>query len=153
MRLFASLVVAAAMMVSCAPSSDKKISQNSDSAGEVAAAVESLRKQLIDPEQNVLEALASEILTYGHSNGHIEGRSEFIESLVSGKFNFETMDLTEQTIDISGETAIVRHRLSGATADVGKEPGTANLKVLQVWQKQGSEWKLLSRQAVKIPMP
>ena len=108
-----------------------------------------LRKQLVDPEKDVLQNLTSGILTYGHSAGLIENQAEFIESLVSGKFNFETLELTEQTIDISGETAIVRHLLTGNTADVGKEPGTANLKVLQVWQKQDSGWKLLARQAVK----
>jgi len=42
----------------------------------------------------------------------------------------------------------VRHTLSGETLDSGK-PGTVNLKVLQIWQKQGGAWKLLARQAVK----
>lgn len=135
-------------MTACStPAEQKKDTSNYNN--EVTEAVESLRKQLLDPEKEALQNLTSEKLTYGHSAGLIENQAEFIESLISGKFNFETLELTGQTIDISGETAIVRHNLTGNTADVGKEPGTANLKVLQVWQKQDSGWKLLARQAVK----
>lgn len=138
------------MLNSCQqPSRNEAPADTSNYKKEVTDAVESLRKQLLDPEKEALQSLTSEILTYGHSAGLIENRAEFIESLVSGKFNFETLELTEQTIDISGETAIVRHLLAGNTADAGKEPGTANLKVMQVWQKQGDSWKLLARQAVK----
>lgn len=152
MKFYYSLFVFAAVLSSCSTPTEQKTSATYDPQ-EVAEAVEDLRKQLVDPEKDALEKIASEILTYGHSNGHVEGRAEFIESLISNKFNFESLELTEQTIDMSGETAIVRHHLFGNTADEGKEPGTANLKVLQVWQKQGSDWKLLSRQAVKIPVP
>ncbi len=136
------------MLSSCQQPSQTQ-ADTSNYKNEVEEAVESLRKQLLDPEKEALQNLTSEKLTYGHSAGLIENQAEFIESLISGKFNFETLDLTGQTIDISGETAIVRHNLTGNTADAGKEPGTANLKVLQVWQKQDSGWKLLARQAVK----
>ncbi len=145
---FLFIITGVLMLSSCQQPSQNQ-ADTSNYKNEVEEAVELLRKQLLDPEKEALQNLTSEKLTYGHSAGLIENREEFMESLLSGKFNFETLDLTEQTIDISGETAIVRHHLTGNTADVGKEPGTANLKVLQVWQKQDGNWKLLARQAVK----
>lgn len=148
MRLSAFLFITIMSLNACQQHSHDH-ADTSNYKNEVTEAVESLRKQLLDPEKDALQNLTSDKLTYGHSAGLIENRAEFIESLISGKFNFETLELTEQTIDISGETAIVRHHLTGNTADVGKEPGTANLKVLQVWQKQDGGWKLLARQAVK----
>ncbi len=153
MRLFVYLFMAAALLNGCTAPTETK----TDTSGyqrEVTEAVELLRQQLVDPEEDVLQKISADILTYGHSNGHVEDKAEFIESLISGKFNFETLELSEQTIDISGETAIVRHHLTGNTRDAGKDPGTANLKVLQVWQKQGDDWKLAARQAVRIiPVP
>ncbi|ODS77206.1 MAG: hypothetical protein ABS46_18395 [Cytophagaceae bacterium SCN 52-12] len=143
------LIMTGVLMLSSCQQPSQTQADTSNYKNEVEEAVESLRKQLLDPEKEALQNLTSEKLTYGHSAGLIENQAEFIESLISGKFNFETLDLTGQTIDISGETAIVRHNLTGNTADAGKEPGTANLKVLQVWQKQDSGWKLLARQAVK----
>jgi ketosteroid isomerase-like protein len=115
----------------------------------VAAAVEQLRKAMIDGNKTELENLVSDQLSYGHSGGHIDDKKEFVEKLTSGKSDFVTMDLMEQTISISGKTAIVRHKLNATTNDGGK-PGEVHLLVMLVWQKQGSKWILLARQAVKV---
>jgi hypothetical protein len=115
----------------------------------VAEAVERLRKAMIDPTEDNLKALASDKLTYGHSNGKIEDRPEFIRALVSNESDFKTIDLTEQTITIVDNTAWVRHKLSAETANSGVA-GTTRLAVLLVWVQQNGGWKLLARQAVKI---
>ena len=69
---------------------------------------------------------------------------------MSGKSVFKKIDLSEQTIQIVGKTAIVRHILNAETHDAGKDPSTVKLKVMTVWVKQSGKWKLLARQAVKI---
>ena len=115
----------------------------------VSGAVEKLRVAMIDADKIALEKLTSDSLSYGHSTGRVENKSEFIGNLVSGKSDFVTIDLREQTVSISGDVAIVRHILSATTNDDGK-PGTTQLKVMLVWQKQQGEWKLLARQAVKF---
>lgn len=115
----------------------------------VAAAVETLRKAMVDGDRTALDKIATAELTYGHSSGKLEDKVAFVEAIASGKSDFVTIDLTEQTITVSGDVAIVRHKLAGTTNDGGK-PGTVNLAILTVWKKQGKEWKLLARQAVKI---
>jgi ketosteroid isomerase-like protein len=115
----------------------------------VAAAVETLRKAMVDGDRASLEKIATAELTYGHSSGKLEDKAAFVEAIASGKSDFVTIDLTEQTITVSGDVAIVRHKLAATTNDGGK-PGTVNLAILTVWKKQGKEWKLLARQAVKI---
>jgi hypothetical protein len=116
----------------------------------VAIAVEKLRKGMIDGNKQELEMLVADQLSYGHSGGHIDDKKNFIEKISSGKSDFVTIDLSDQTISISGKTAIVRHQLNARTNDGGK-PGEVHLLVLLVWQKQGGNWKLLARQAVKMP--
>ena len=116
----------------------------------VAAAVENLRKALIDPDKGTLDKLAADDLSYGHSSGTIQDKAAFVEALVSKHSDFVTIDLTEQTIKVSGNTAIVRHKLSATTNDNGT-PGTVKIGVLLIWQKQHNEWKLLARQAFKLP--
>lgn len=115
----------------------------------VADAVEKLRVAMINANKADLENLVADKLSYGHSGGHIDDKKEFVEKLVSSKSDFVTMDLTEQTISISGNTAIVRHILSAKTNDGGKA-GEVHLRILLVWQKQKGGWKLLARQAVKM---
>lgn len=116
----------------------------------VAAATEQLRKAMVDGDRAVLEHLASGLLSYGHSGGHIDDKKEFVEKIASGNSDFLSIDLTEQTILVSGKTAIVRHILKAKTHDKGKDPADINLRIILVWQKQGGQWKLLARQAVKI---
>lgn len=115
----------------------------------VATAVDQLTKAMIDADKTVLENIADDQLSYGHSSGHIDDKKTFVDKIVSGKSDFVSIDLAEQTISISGKVAIVRHILNAKTNDGGK-PGEVHLKVMLVWQKQGGGWKLLARQAVKI---
>jgi hypothetical protein len=117
--------------------------------GAVATAVEALRKALIDPTKANLDALVLDELTYGHSNGNIQDKVAFEEALLNKSSDFVTIDLTNQTIKVVGNTAWVRHTLSATNNDGGK-PGTAHLSVLLVWLKEKGQWRLLARQAVKI---
>jgi ketosteroid isomerase-like protein len=114
----------------------------------VSDQVEKLRKAMIAADRAALEDLTSDSLSYGHSTGRIENKKEFIDNIISRKSVFVSIDLTEQTISVSGSVAVVRHVLSATTNDSGK-PGTTKLKVLLIWQKEKGKWKLLARQAVK----
>lgn len=116
----------------------------------VAAAVEGMRKAMVDADKSMLEKLSHDSLSYGHSGGKVESKASFVENIVNGNSDFVTIDLTGQTIFVTGKTAIVRHRMSATTKDKGKEPGTVNIAILSVWQKDKKEWKMLARQAVKL---
>jgi hypothetical protein len=114
-------------------------SQSADER-QVETTVESFRKALIDPTKES---------RYGHSSGKLEDKATFMASLISKASDFVTVELTQQTIKVVGNTAIVRHNLTAQTNDGGK-PGTAKLGVLLIWQKQQGKWKLLARQAFKL---
>jgi ketosteroid isomerase-like protein len=118
---------------------------------QVTAAVEKMRLAMISGQKADLDAVASDDLTYGHSSGKLQTKAEFIESFVTKASVFVTITLTEQTVKVTGNTAIVRHKLAATTADGGK-PGTVNLGIMLVFVKQHGEWKLLARQAYKLPV-
>ena len=115
----------------------------------VTGAVEKLRLAMINADKQALDDLTAEKLSYGHSGGALDDKKIFVDKLVSGASDFVTIDLSEQSVTISKNTAIVRHILKATTNDGGK-PGEVNLRILLVWQKQRDSWKLLARQAVKI---
>ncbi|WP_331346223.1 nuclear transport factor 2 family protein [Cellvibrio sp. UBA7661] len=117
---------------------------------QVAQKVEALRQAMIDGDGKALRNLSAPQLSYGHSSGVMEDQEAFIEKISSGKSDFVTIDLTNQTIRISGDTALVRHDLKADIKD-GGVPNTIHLGILLVWQKQSGDWKLLARQAFKYP--
>lgn len=116
----------------------------------VTAAVENLRTAMISGERSSLEGIAAPELSYGHSSGKLEDKAAFVESIASGKSDFVSIDFKNQSVKVSGKTALVRHELHAKTNDGGK-PGEVHLGILLVWQKQGGQWKLLGRQAYKLP--
>jgi hypothetical protein len=117
-------------------------------AKDVAAAVQKLTKAMIDGERTALQNIAADKLSYGHSGGLVEDKPAFVEHIASGKSDFVTIDISEQTIAVSDNVAVVRHLLNAVTND-SNVPGTVKLRILLVWQKQKGEWKLLARQAIK----
>lgn len=123
--------------------------QNDKEVQQLEQSVEKLRELLINPEQEALEKITSTSLTYGHSNGRIENQQEFIDFMLSGKSQFVTIQLEEQTVDIVGKTGIVRHTLLADTNNEGTL-GSIKLGVMLIWHKKGKNWELLARQAFKL---
>ena len=121
-----------------------------ESQAAVAAAVNELRVAMIAGDSNQLKQLVAKQLSYGHSSGLIENREEFISKLSSGKSDFLSMELSNQSIIVDGNTAIVRHVLDGNINDNG-QAGKVHLAVMLVWKEKKGKWVLLARQATKIP--
>ncbi len=123
------------------------LAQTSDEK-EVAANVEALRKAMIDADKSSLENLTAAELSYGHSAGKIENKTEFVASIINGNDDFKTITLSDPTISIVDAIAIVRHTFT-AEVLVGGVPKTPKIGVMQIWKKQQGKWKLLARQAFK----
>ncbi len=117
----------------------------------IEKAVLQLKEALLSGNEAQLRAISSKHLSYGHSNGLIENQDAFVATLISGKSVFLSIDLSEQTMDQVENTAIVRHTLYAKTNNEGVL-GEVKLKVLMIFQKEKGAWKLLARQAVKIPI-
>ncbi|AMO93024.1 lumazine-binding family protein [Collimonas fungivorans] len=116
----------------------------------VAEQVEKLRAAMLHPgDPTALDRLVLDELSYGHSNGKVQDKAEFIGALVSGESDFISIALSDQSVKISGDTAVVRHTLVAVTNDSGK-PGNVSLKILMVWKKHDGHWRLLARQAVRF---
>ena len=125
------------------------LAQSSDEAA-VAQAVEAFRNAMLKADRGQFEALTAEQLSYGHSGGRVETKTQFIDAATSGQSTWKFITLTDQTTNIVGNTAIVRHTFTGESERDGKT-NAVKLGVLTVWHKQDGKWKLLARQAVSLP--
>ena len=122
-------------------------------SGEEAAvnqAIEALRKAMLDADKAKLEELVADQLSYGHSGGVIESKAQFVAVVADKKTIYKSITLSDATTTVAGNNAIARHVFSAET-EAGGKPGTARVGVLQVWQKQDGRWKLLARQAFRLP--
>lgn len=116
----------------------------------VAQAVDALSKAMIEVDRARLQALTSDKLSYGHSAGRIENQTQFIDYIVSRASAFRSITLGDQTISLVDNEAIVRHLLIGETVNPAGQVTPVRVGVMQVWTKQGSDWKLFARQAYRV---
>ena len=116
---------------------------------EVENAVQALNDALADPEKSSLEDMTSKKLLYVHSSGKVQDREEFIDDLINGPFDFLSVDISDESIHISGDTAIARHVLSAKGTNKG-EPAEVHIGIMLVFQKKNGKLQLLARQAYKL---
>lgn len=116
----------------------------------VEEAIERLRIAMVEPDSTVLANLASDDLEYVHSSGTVRDKRGFIDEFMKRWTNFTKVMLLNQTIKITGDNAIVRHRLV-ADADIPGYPPVIDIIILMVWRKEEGTWRMLARQAAKIP--
>jgi ketosteroid isomerase-like protein len=117
----------------------------------VAKSVEAFRAAQVAADAKALDGLCAAELSYSHSDGRVEDKATFIANATNGKSKVLSLAYQDTTIRVVGPAAIVRFHWVGeaeAVAD-GKKSAT-NLHILMNWQKQGTDWKLLSRSATKL---
>jgi ketosteroid isomerase-like protein len=115
----------------------------------VTQAVEAFRNAMLKADRAQFTALTADQLSYGHSAGRVENKAQFIDAATSGQSRWKFINITDQTVQIVDNTAIVRHTLTGETERDGKT-NPVRIGVLMVWHKQDGNWKLLARQAVRL---
>ena len=115
----------------------------------VGQAVEALRKALLTADKGELEKLAADQLSYGHSSGKVQTKTQFIDGVMTRKAIVKSLSFPELTIAVAGDAAVVRHLYESESETDGK-PNSVRIGALQVWQKQGGNWKLLARQGFKL---
>jgi ketosteroid isomerase-like protein len=117
----------------------------------VAKDVQAFRAAQFVADAKALDALCAADLSYSHSDGRVEDKATFVANATNGKSKFLSLEYQDTKIRVVGPAAIVRFHWVGeqeAVAD-GKKSAT-NLHILMNWQKQGTDWKLLSRSATKL---
>ena len=121
-------------------------------AGDEAAvkqSVEALREALLKADKPQLERLTADQVSYGHSDGRVQDKPEFINGVMTQKATVKSLTFPDLKVSVAGDAAIARHLYESESETDGK---TNNVKIgiLSVWQKQGGSWKLLARQGYKL---
>jgi ketosteroid isomerase-like protein len=128
--------------------STEVIAESSDQAA-VNQAVEALRKALLEADKARLQQLGADQLSYGHSDGRVQTKAEFIDGVMTRKAIVKSLAFPELTVAVVGDAAIARHIYLSDSETDGK-PVNTRIGALQVWQKQDGNWKLLARQGFKL---
>jgi ketosteroid isomerase-like protein len=128
--------------------SSSALAETDDEAA-VRQNVEALREALLKADKAQLERLTADQLSYGHSDGRVQNKPEFIDGVMTRKATVKSINFPDLKIAVAGDSAIARHIYESESETDGK-PNNVRIGALQVWQKQGGNWKLLARQGYKL---
>ena len=116
----------------------------------VLQAMHALNQACLHANRAEFFALTDAALNYSHSDNRIQTQDEFFQALESGESVFRSIALQGASVQLAGDTALVRHHALYTTFNRGVT-GQSDLQVSQVWQRSGGAWRLLLRQAFKTP--
>ena len=139
--------IAAAGALALAATSLPSHAESADEAA-VLKALDNLGKAMIAADKAALEAVVSDQLSFGHTSGRVETKTEFVGNIVAKKPIFKSITGSDTTIRVVGNNAIARQTVAVDLEAGGKEI-SIKVGVMTVWVKDGGTWMLLAHQSFK----
>lgn len=115
----------------------------------VIAAMRQFHKAMIEKNLTAIGQFADNAMNYGHSNGWVETKPEFVKDIDSGKITYNNIIEDSVKIVIDGNLASVRFN-ADFDVTIGEKTDLFHLRVLEIWIKKGKQWLLFARHAAKI---
>ena len=143
-------IILAFSLVTLLTFSSKAQQNNSAIQTEVMMKMANLRNALLSKDSVVLSNLLADDASYGHSSGLIQTKAELIRSVMSGEQDYKSIEPSNINVRIYDNTGVVTINLK-VNLNYQNKPLDMNLAATLVWVKISGEWKLVARQAVKLP--
>lgn len=121
---------------------------SADSTGDVLSAIEEYRKAMVDGNGARLLEMSADDMSFGHANGVVQTKVEFVKTVVDKVEVFHGIKLYDHSIRVSGDLAIARHTFDADVFFQGKDQNFL-LSVIQTWRKEDGRWRLFVRQSFK----
>jgi ketosteroid isomerase-like protein len=116
----------------------------------VAKSIETLRQGQFEANKAKLDQVTATQVSYGHSDGRVETKEEFINGVMTRKQVVKSLTFPELKVAVVGNAAIARHIYLSESERDGKA-STTRIGALQLWQRQDGGWKLIARQGFRLP--
>jgi hypothetical protein len=120
-----------------------------DSTEKVKAAMKEFHQALVKKDTISISRLTHANLSYGHSNGLLETKTEILKNNISGYLSYNSISEDSINIIVTGNVATVRFTTDINSSVAGNPPVDFHRKVLEVWILEKKQWLLLARQAAR----
>ena len=112
-------------------------------------AMQQLDKALLEKDETVLRSVLHKEVSYGHSNGWIQGKNDILNDFTSGKLVYNKIENNSSAIiTISKKYATVKTN-TNAEGMVNNTAFKLTLHIMQFWIKTKKGWQLIARQSAK----
>lgn len=111
--------------------------------------VKEFHQAMVSKNTVSLNQQTDKALSFGHSNGWIETKKDFISDLETGMISYQKITEDSIVVSMNDNVASVRFK-TDIDATMKGNSISIKLRVLEVWVKKSKRWVLFARQAVKV---
>ena len=104
----------------------------------------------VNADAKVLGQLLDDGLEYVHSNGELDNKQSFIESLTTGRRDYAKTEADIETIRILGDVAIIRGKARVTVIDAGTSRDL-HIGYTDVWLWKDGRWQMTSWRSARLP--
>ena len=122
--------------------------QAQDAAEKLVITVKEFHQDLVKKNIVSINQQTDKALSYGHSNGWIETKTDMLKNIETGYMRYMSYKEDSLNVVVNGNVAHARF-VADIVANMNGKDGNFHLKVLEVWVKKGKRWLLFARQAVR----
>jgi len=97
-----------------------------------------------------LDGLLAEDLTYVHSDGRVETKTEYLESLRSGKLRYLSAEPEGPSVRVYGDVAVCSGLAKFHVFSAGREAQLVT-RYTDVYVKRDGRWRLVAWQSTRLP--
>lgn len=105
---------------------------------------------LVRDDYAALEGIFADDLTYVHSNGTVESKSEYLATLRSGRLKYTALDHADQVVRVFGDAALLQGTSAVRAISAGTE-STVRLRFTMLYVRKGGRWQLVTWQSTRLP--
>ncbi len=116
----------------------------------VLAAEDRRYRAMQDADLPALEELCADELSYAHSSGVRDTKSEYLGKVRSDYYVYRRIDHPVERVAITGDTAVVIGRMTADIEVQGRAKTIDNL-ALAVWTRASGAWRLLAYAPTSLP--
>jgi hypothetical protein len=114
----------------------------------LTTALKEFHQALVNKNTTSINQQTDKALSYGHSNGWVETKTDVIKDLETGYIVYHSY--TEDSLKITINESVANARfVADVSATLNGNATNVHIKVLEVWVKKGKRWILFARQAVR----
>ena len=97
-----------------------------------------------------LEGILADDLSYTHSTGRLESKSEFISSLTSGRTKYQSIERDDVKVRQYGDAAVVTGSAKFHVNANGQDI-KFQVRFTDVYAKRDGAWQMVAWQSTKLP--
>jgi ketosteroid isomerase-like protein len=123
----------------------------SDALAEVKRADAARVKATISGDATRLAALLADDLSYGHSDGRVQTKAEFISAVSNNQIKYESIDYAETKLRETAPGVVTMTGRVHLKARGGNVQVQFTLRFLAVWREEAGQWRMHAYQSTRLP--